>query len=124
MNIEKIPNIFWYSISACIVLLTLNICFMSFRSKNLSINSDFFGIRINNFEEMVSSQERIIEAKEKEIERLKELLEVAKVTPSDPKINVEFDIENYMKDIEFEKSKLENYMEKEEELRMKQQTFQ
>lgn len=78
MDIEKIPNSFWYSLSFSIVSLTVGFLIISYQSGSVTLKYKELEVKTKDvaaIEKNVQKQQEIISLKEKEIEELKVLLD-------------------------------------------------
>ncbi len=78
MNIEKIPNSFWYSLSFSIVSLTVGFLIISYQSGSVTLKFKELEVKTKDvaaLEKNIQKQQEIITLKEKEIEDLKVILD-------------------------------------------------
>ncbi len=78
MNIEKIPNSFWYSLSFSIVSLTVGFLIISYQSGSVTLKFKELEVKTKDvaaLEKNIQKQQEIITLKEKEIEDLKIILD-------------------------------------------------
>lgn len=78
MDIEKIPNSFWYSLSFAIVSLTVGFLIISYQSGSVTLKFKELEVKTKDvaaLEKNIQKQQEIISLKEKEIEDLKVILD-------------------------------------------------